>query len=318
MTPQQIEYVLLLAELKSFSKAAQALYITQPSFSKYIINIENQLGTLLFDRSTTPITLTAAGHAYVETAKRIKSSEDDFMNRLADIEKLERGTLKIGASTFRTCYLLSRSISSFCREHSGITVSITDDNLKEVLKRGEIDMIIGTGDFDPRYFDYEPLAIERLYVAVPRDNPINDELIEYRLSYDDIKAHNNRFINIRSVNLSSFAEQPFVFAQQGEFDEKTFSDIFTRSHFIPKTALRVRTIDAAFSFVTSGFGISVIPDTLITLGNFSSHPYYYAIDEILAEKPICLVMRKNSYVSRAAAEYSLTLKKLVDIGTWRV
>ena len=63
MTPQQIEYVLLVAQLRSFSKAAQKLYITQPSLSKYIINIERQLGTEIFDRSTTPISLTAAGEA---------------------------------------------------------------------------------------------------------------------------------------------------------------------------------------------------------------------------------------------------------------
>ena len=143
MTPQQIEYVLLVAQLRSFSKAAQKLYITQPSLSKYIINIERQLGTEIFDRSTTPISLTAAGEAYVATARQIKAAQDDLANRIADMQNLRAGTLKIGASTFRTSYMLARSISQFCREHAGVEVSIADnnsENLKEMLRAGQIDL----------------------------------------------------------------------------------------------------------------------------------------------------------------------------------
>lgn len=196
MTPQQIEYVLLVAQLRSFSKAAQKLYITQPSLSKYIINIEKQLGMEIFDRSTTPISLTAAGEAYVATARQIKAARDDLSNRIADMQNLRAGTLKIGASTFRTSFMLARSISEFCREHRGVEVSIADsnsENLKEMLRAGQIDLLISTGSFDPRYFDAEPLATEQLYAAVPAAAPVNARLSRWQLSWEDIRTRSERF-----------------------------------------------------------------------------------------------------------------------------
>ena len=106
MTSQQIEYVLAVAEQRSFSKAAQKLYVTQPSLSQYVMNIEKQLGVQLFDRSTSPIRLTQAGEAFVRSAEQIKVIEDNLMNELSDIAEIKSGSLKIGASTFRASCLL--------------------------------------------------------------------------------------------------------------------------------------------------------------------------------------------------------------------
>ena len=110
---QQIEYVLTLAEQRSFSKAAQKLYVSQPSLSQYIINLEKQIGTSLFDRSTSPVRLTTAGEAFVETARQIKALEDNFTNRISDLENLRTGSVRIGASSFRSSCMLARSIAAF-------------------------------------------------------------------------------------------------------------------------------------------------------------------------------------------------------------
>jgi DNA-binding transcriptional LysR family regulator len=321
MTTLQVEYILTLAEMKSFSKAAQKLYITQPSLSKYISSIEKQLGTILFDRSTSPISLTPAGLAYIEAARQISFIEDSFMNQLSDLEKLETGSLKIGSSTFRTSFLLSKSISKFCNEHSRISVSIADDNieqLKIMLKNGEIDLIVGTGNYNIREYDYEELAEERIYLTIPENNPLNDVLAESRLSFDDIRTNNMKCLMAKPIDLKALEGKPFVLATQGEFGEDYIMDMFRSCHFHPNIALRVRTVEAAFSFSVSGFGLSMIPDTLIRFGNYLTHPYYYPIDADISTSNIRLVMRKNAYLSRAAKEYCLTLKKLVDAGTWRI
>lgn len=321
MTSLQVEYVLTLAEMRSFSKAAQKLYITQPSLSKYISTIEKQIGTTLFDRSTTPISLTPAGEAYVEAAQRIAAIEQGFMNRISDFQKLETGSLRIGASTFRTSFLLAKSISKFCNEHRGIQVSIADDNseqLKEMLKNGEIDLLIGTGRYNIREYDYEELATERIYVAIPQNHPLGDVLAESRLTYEDIRTSSLRCLKAKPIDLKLVEDYPFVISTRGEFGENSISDLFRYYDFQPNIALRVRTVEAAFSFVESGFGISIIPDTLVRFGNFASHPYYYPLDPEHSTGSILLVLRKNAYLSLAAKEYCLTLKQLVDVGTWRI
>ena len=70
--------------------------MTQPSLSQYIINIENQLGTPLFDCSTTPVKLTAAGQAYVRTVVQIKTLEERLRNKISDMSDLRTGSLRIG------------------------------------------------------------------------------------------------------------------------------------------------------------------------------------------------------------------------------
>lgn len=320
MTSQQIEYVLAVAEQRSFSKAAQKLYVTQPSLSQYVMNIEKQLGVQLFDRSTSPIRLTQAGEAFVRSAEQIKVIEDNLMNELSDIAEIKSGSLKIGASTFRASCLLSKSVAEFCSEHRGIEVSITEENteqLKEMVKNGELDLFIGTGIYDSRYFHTEELAAERLYLAVPESNPINERFRDRMLSGGDICSGSLKTLTVQPVDLADFADEPLVCAKYGEFGLEFMNGICEKYGFKPKTDLTVRTVETAFSFVAAGLGISLVPDTLIRYGNILSHPCYYALDSDNVSSEIYLVSRRSGYFSKAAVEYCLTLKKLIDIGTWR-
>lgn len=321
MTSQQIEYVLTVAELRSFSKAAQKLFVTQPSLSQYIIAIEKQLGVTLFDRSTSPIKLTPAGEIYIKAAEKMKAIEDSLTNELSDMANLQTGSLKIGASTFRTSCLLSRSIAEFYKRYKGISIYITEhssEQLKNLLRNSELDLIIGTGEFDAAYFRKEELARERLYLAVPKSNPINEELADYRLSFDDIRKCSIKYLTVQPVALGKFKAENFICAGHGEFGLDTLTDICEKSGFKPTVSMKVNTIETAFSLVFSGLGVALIPDTLIHFGNYMEHPYYYMLDETISSRPISLVFRKNGYLSNAAKEYCLTLKKLIDIGTWRV
>ena len=95
MTTQQIQCIITLAEEGSFSKAAKKLFVTQPSISQLIKNMEMQLGAPLFDRSSSPIQLTPIGQAYYDAAKKILSTERELENRISDINNLKTGSLTI-------------------------------------------------------------------------------------------------------------------------------------------------------------------------------------------------------------------------------
>lgn len=321
MTSQQIEYVMTLAEEKSFSKAAQKLFVTQPSLSQYIMNIEKQLGTALFDRSTSPIKLTSAGEIYLRNAEKIKAIQDNMINQLADIENLKNGSLKIGASTFRASCMLARSVAEFSAKYSGIDVSIIEDSpekLKSMLKNGELDVIVGTGKFDPSIFHREELAEEKLYLAIPKNNSINDRLIAHRLTAQDIKNSTDSFLKAQPVDTKHLGQLSFVCAERGEFGADTLNHICSSTKIKPEITLRVKTIETVFAFTTAELGAAIIPDTLIKFGNYAVHPYYYSLDEAVSTKSISLISKKNGYFSKAATQYCLMLKKLVAIGTWRI
>lgn len=320
MTTQQLNYVIAVAECQSISKAAERLYVTQPSLSQYIHSIERQLGMKLFDRSVTPLKLTDAGRLYVDWARKILAMEESMNNAMSDLMGLETGSVRIGASPFRVRCLLAQSIAAFHAKYPKIHLTIREADMKQLvdqLTAGEIDFAIGTGEFTEKQLHAEPLAEERLYLAVPQEHPLIEKLPE-PLTAEDILQGTPRYLRQKPIDLSLAAEERFIAANAGEFDRDKLTVVCRKCGFEPNVAFSVQTIETVFSFTCSNMGIALIPDSLIYYGNFGRHPYYYTLPDSLVLSHISLVSRRNAFLSKAASEYALLLKQLVDVGTWRM
>ncbi|MBH1939537.1 LysR family transcriptional regulator [Mobilitalea sibirica] len=321
MTPQQIEYVLTLSEEKSFSKAAQRLYITQPSLSQFIKNLEGEIGAQLFDRSTFPIRLTPAGEVFVEAAGKIKAVEEELYDHIADLSNLKTGNLKIGTSPFRASCLLPKSIAEFHKKYPGVSIHIMEDekaSLEKAALEGSIDLYIGTGPFDERVFYTEALAEEQLYLAVPGDCLYNNELQSFQVSSQDIKYDTVNLHKTPSVDLAKFQTEQFIFQQHKQKLSSLALEICESYNFEPKIILYSDRLETAFSWVLAGIGLSFLPDFLIRFGNYEKHPIYYKIDYPEATRHLYVAYRKNRYLSRVAVEYIAVLKQLIGYGTWNI
>jgi DNA-binding transcriptional LysR family regulator len=320
MTSQQIAYVLTLAEEKSFSKAARKLYVTQPSLSQFIKNLESELCIQLFDRSTSPIRLTPAGVAFVEAARKIQSIEEELNNQITDLSNLKTGDLRIGTSPFRASCLLPKSIAEFHKIYPGVTIHILEEKMSELEKatlEGSIDLYLGTGPFDNKLFHAENLAEEQLYLAVPADCPVNAGLEDFQVSDRDIKLDNVKLNKTKPVDLSLFASQQFILQKQGQKLYSLTYDICSESGFNPDVILYSERLETTFSWTLAGIGLSFIPDFLIRFGNYSRHPVYYKLKSDKASRHLCIAFRKNRYLSRVALEYISVLKRLIGCGTWQ-
>ena len=320
MTTQQLTYVIAVADSQSISKAAEKLYVTQPSLSQYIHSLEKQLGIKLFDRSVTPIKLTDAGALYVEWARKLLAMEESMNNALSDLMGLETGSVRIGASSFRVRCLLARSIAAFHAKYPGIHLSIQEADMKQLrdkLTAGEIDFAIGSGEFDEKSFHVETLAEERFYLAVAPSNPLTGNLPD-PLSAEDIIQATPKFLRQPPVDLSLVKDEAFVAANAGEYDRETLYAVCRQCGFTPDIEYSVQTIETVFSFVCSNMGIALLPDSLIYYGNFQQHPNYYPLPDELGLCGISLISRRNAFLSKASQAYALLLKQLVDVGTWRM
>ena len=94
------EYIYAVYEEKSFSKAAQKLYITQPALSTAVKKVETRLGRPIFDRSTSPIGLTPSGEIYIDAIEKLYDLEENTVNQLNNLNGLLTGRLNIGGSIF--------------------------------------------------------------------------------------------------------------------------------------------------------------------------------------------------------------------------
>ena len=129
----------------SISKAAEALYISQPAITKAIKKLENELEITLFNRSPKGVTLTENGKVFFEF---VKNGIESFVNgehKLTSLKNLETGTIKIGASTTVTKYFLLPFIEEFHKRYPKIDISITNHlttTLVSMLKKGSLDFLI--------------------------------------------------------------------------------------------------------------------------------------------------------------------------------
>lgn len=325
MTTQQIQCIITLAEEGSFSKAAKKLFVTQPSISQLIKNMELQIGTSLFDRSSSPIRLTPVGQACYDAAKKILSTERELENRISDINKLKTGTLTIGTTPFRGSCLLPKSFASFYHEFPGVKLDVITTSVRELqnlLISGEIDICIEASDFDPELFYVEELATEHYYLAVGRENPFNDRHKEQQLKDSDIVSDSSALYENKEISLSDCLEESFIVLDSKNNDPDITVDLFHNMQQVPQITLRCYNIETMFHWVNSNLGMGIIPDTLIRFGNFKNHPVYYRLKEPkgcfgMTEKKIVVAYSKKHFLTKAAPTYINLLKQLIGQGTWK-
>lgn len=326
MTTQQIQYIIALAEEGNFSSAAKKLYVTQPSISQLIKNMESQIGSPLFDRTTTPIKLTTIGLAYYDAAKKIESINRELNNRVSEINDLKSGSLTIGTSPFRAACMLPKSISYFSNQFPGIEINIISENietLKQYLMDGEIDLCIDNDVFQNQFFITESLSTETFYLAVAKDNPWNIGKEECALSYEDILDDSEKLYSENYITPAQLETLPYILLDSRSDCYDITVTIFDQLSIKPKVTLYASNIETKFHWITSNLGAGFIPDTLIRFGNFSDHPNYYKIkvpkkNSQLCQEKIVVAYNRSHFLTKAAKEYINQLKKLIGLGTWLI
>ncbi len=319
MNMQQIEYILVLAEEKSFSKAAERLFMTQSALSQYVRKLEQQLGTPLLNRGNGPITLTPEGELYVEAMKRVKTDLLDFHQQLADLTELRTGRLVIGTSAFRATNLLPRIIKEFTSSYPGISLEIVTGNisqLKEQLLAGDLDFCIENDSFEKDLFHCESLFTETHYLAIPKDHPLNKDLTGDSLTAEDIAGETMNFFKAKPTTLAPFATAPIISVKPTNSFYKCHKDIFKEAECKPQNTTLVDNIETAFRWAETGIAPAIIPDSVILHSNYKNHPNYYKLDLIHANQDIVLAMRNGRYVSMAAKKFLDILRMLIGFGTW--
>ena len=300
---RQLQYMLKIAEEKSFSKAAKKLYISQPSLSQYVANIERQLGVQLFNRGTNPLTLTYAGELYIQTAQSILYLKDQLLSQTDDIANLKRGRIKIGISPFRSTHLLPGILPQFHEDYPGIDVILIEGTMSELLEmaiNGITDFTIVTLPIPEDLLAYDPIMVEEILLAVP---PKHD------LAQNKFVASSNGSSRC-CIDLALFKNEPFIFLKPGQRMHEVATDLCKAAGFKPKIILETKSIEAAHALVASGMGVAFIPATLVGVGKMQDFPTYYSIQSLQPSRTVVVAYRRGRYLSKAAQEFIAMTKKI--------
>ena len=169
MELRHVRYFLAIAETRSFTRAAERLHVTQPTLSHQIKQLEQQIGTVLFERGTKEIELTAAGKLFRPYCERVLKEIASSMLAISELEGLMRGSLRVGVFHSFSHSVLPPILSEFALRYPGVQVTaqlVPRVDLERQLINGELDFAISYLYDTNEQIVAEPLFDEELVFIV--------------------------------------------------------------------------------------------------------------------------------------------------------
>jgi DNA-binding transcriptional LysR family regulator len=168
---------LTVAQQKSFSKASQVLYISQPAISKHIKSLEEYYKTKMFDRKGILIELTPAGKLLFEKLTEVKRIQEQTEFEISTIKDVlqAKGVLKLGASTTVALYILPKVLSAFNQHYPQTHITLLNRNseiVMEALQNQEINLGIIEGRAKLTNIDYQPFLTDQVVAVCSKKSPI--------------------------------------------------------------------------------------------------------------------------------------------------
>ena len=195
MNDRELLYVKTIADKKNISKAAERLYIAQPSLSQALQKIEKNVGTPLFLRNANGMELTYAGEMYYKTATEILNIYNDFINEVTYINDLKKGRITFGTTNSMGTFLLPVLLPKFKERFPNIEVYIKEENSTNLEK----EIIAGTIDFalmhkhpllDEKSIEYDNLYTDPFILVTPCNNALSKyKKIDSELPYPKINLN---------------------------------------------------------------------------------------------------------------------------------
>lgn len=284
MEYKEFRYVLKIAELGNLTKAAEALYITQPSLSHYIARVEEELGARLFNRNTNPLSLTPAGEKYCETARMILSLDSKLKKDVSDIAAHKAGVITLGISHARAAYFLPYILPAFMERYPGIDIRTQEQRssiVEEYVSKGSCDLGV------------LPMPLSGKY-ELGSDSVMKEQLL---LVSNMELPHGNMEDGREYVEFSALTGKPFTLLRPGHGIRTALEAIFMEHDVTPGHVFETTSNETAYRLSTAGVGISVVPESTVLLSSAVARPYIYSLTERGLYWHIAAVYRDRDYLT---------------------
>jgi DNA-binding transcriptional LysR family regulator len=248
MELRHLRYFLAVAEELHFTRAARRLGMNQPPLSQQIQQLEQELGTALFQRGAREVTLTEPGRALLEDARRILREVEQAGERVRRIARGELGRLRVGMINSAPFHpLIPRVIREFRRRYPGVALSLQEDATPN-LAAAVLGETVDAAFVRPLLGEYpglqvEPVLEEELVVALPAGHPLAQRT---------------------SIALLALSLDPFVLFSRdvGAGLHEVIVHACRQAGFTPRVVQEASQVTSIVNLVASGLGVSLIPASM--------------------------------------------------------
>ncbi|MDC8758169.1 transcriptional regulator CynR [Janthinobacterium fluminis] len=291
MLLRHINYLLAVAEHGNFTRAAEALHVSQPTLSQQIRQLEEQLGAVLLDRSGRAVRTTAAGDAYIVCARRALRDLEAGRRAIHDVQDLSRGTLRLAFTPTFSSYLVGPLVERFGASHPGLTLAVSEmaqERMQAALADDRVDLGIAFAGAPADDIDCQPLFQERLGAVLGAGHALAGAA---RLTPWQLR------------------DEPLALLS-ADFATRIHIDAYFREHGVaPRIAIEANSIGAIVEIARRGRVATILPLAIARV-----HPALLAValEPAPAPRMVALLARKGAYRSAAAQAFAALAHSLAD------
>lgn len=287
-----LRYVLTVAELRNFTRAAEMLHVSQPALSQQIRQLERELGGALFDRTGRVVTLTEFGRAYIEHARQALDHLEAGRRALHEVRSLSRGLLRFAYTPTFAEYLIGPALLRFRDAYPSIAVEAAElphDEIEHGLERDTLDVGIGFTDTRSTDIDVEPLFAEHMALLVAPDHPLAQRG--------------------ETVTPAQWQGLPLALLSR-DFVVRRFADAYFRANQVqPSVMLQANAVGTVLKLVENGRLATVMPSAVLREHRgIVSVP----VDPPLPQRTVALLLRRRGSRTLAANAFAEVLAEVVD------
>lgn len=277
----RVRYFLEVVRQCSFSKAALACHVSQPSMSQQIKKLEEQLGEVLFRRLRDGIKLTDFGEEFLPYARKIMNDIHAAVDFSHSYQKEIRGEIRIGAIPTIAPYLIPQLITKTTQKHSQIEFLLfeeTTDVLIQLLRSGSIDIALMSPPFTgEKETNSMIIGEDELLITLPTQH---------------------RFSNRQAIALKDLESEPMVLMKDTHCLSQQSIKLCERSGIHPKVNVQSSQLDTVLSLVESGMGITFTPRMAIPF-HTTRAVTYHSIKPLKMKRSIAFVWLRLQSLTRA-------------------
>ncbi len=280
MELKQLEYFLTVSKLKSFTLAAEQMYVSQPGVTTAIKRLEEELGIQLFIRNKKNAALTAEGRVFFNHIEIIMNDVSKAITSVTELKNLNNGNIRIGLSPVTGVSVLTFILAKFHALYPSLSLTFIEDGslqLQKQLEEGLIDFAIisiaGKDSLD--ILDIQPLGQQEFRIALPTYHMFKDK---------------------KQLKLINLANENLILFKENCLSRKIVLDMFRRSEIEPIISFSSNSVQTIKRFIVCGSGISLLPAEALendkSLCSLTIDPPLYI--------PFGLAIKKSNHLSHAA------------------
>lgn len=291
MELRQLEYFLMVSKLKSFTRAAEHLYISQPAVTNAIRSLEEELGIQLFDRSQKQIVLTTEGDVFYHHIDHIMDGVSKTLLDINNLKNLHRGSLTIGLTSFGILDIGAKLLQKFTEAYPHINIRIIEKDALSLQR----DLLT------------ENIDLAFLFTVN------NDSLKKFLLANNELVLccnNTHKFHYNNSIEWSSLSKEKIILLDDSSFCNLYINEYIDKITPPPQTILRLKHFQTIKSLISNNLGISILPrkfcETDTKLVSISFFPQIFL--------PLYLTYKKTRIKSHAVQAFIRFTQNFIEGG----